>query len=418
MALSSGFNPELMAQQMAEAFYNRLLQAGLTDVEAQSGAITAQQFAQIAGQLLSQEPNYTLPGTETAVTFDDRMATQSIELFLEGLYHACLKCWEYGISGEIKNTLLQQLAMNLFEQGKQVVATTVGQELTPELQFPPEQLNEWMKQGSESGLLYYINELEKQYGPIQSLIDQQNAAQQPQQPEPPPPPAPAPPPPPAEPDPPANESLWDDEEDEIDSDEGDWSEQPDPLMLPELPPEPAPQLPATIPPALPEVAAAAPPERQSRERSPGAEKYAAVALFLSALSRSKQAVLLDQFSPDEKTLIRYYMDPDNISNDFLDVDRVERYLLSFKQRLERQTLDGRPKLTPAMRSIRRLAARGSTSRLMGLLQPERQRVQKFVSQCLHADNSLVAAGQVIQLPPRLEAALCEYLTRQLDGGAV
>jgi hypothetical protein len=124
------------------------------------------QIAHIAMGLLEQEQGFRPAENETLIPFNDEQCLQVVHLFLAGITHASIKAWEYKITGDPKSAILQNLAEELFTRAKQVTATTIGQELTPDMAFNDKQQIQWMHQAAEGALSHYWQLYEREHGRI------------------------------------------------------------------------------------------------------------------------------------------------------------------------------------------------------------------------------------------------------------
>ncbi len=160
------FNPATAAEQVSSQMIPRLDNLNLSAEEYQEDLEILQEFNKIAAGMLNEEPGIEMPGNAQPIPLNEKTAMQGLSLFSEGLYLGITKCLEMGITGDVKKHLLQNLAMEVYSQAKQVVASTYGQEHTPDYQFTHEQQVEFICQGAESALMFFISEYEREYGAI------------------------------------------------------------------------------------------------------------------------------------------------------------------------------------------------------------------------------------------------------------
>lgn len=353
------FNVDAVLEQANQLAAARLQSLGLNEEEYQECGGFVASFNDIAArQMLAQEPGIELQGSSEPIPLDDQTAMQALGLFSEGLIYSLMRCREYGVNGDPKTQILQQVALHIYEQAKQVVAATHGQEHTPEFQFTHDQQVEFITQGAESALLHFINEYEQQYGPL----NPEPVAPLPTQPQ------------PAEAGPDAQ-----------------------PPMAPAQPNRTAP--------------ASAPMSTASQPTGPAQhEKYAAVALLLTTLPANQRARMLNRFNPDEKELIAFYSYPQHVEQN-LDVALVEAHLKKLRALFSKG--DNAPH-SAAYDHIARLAALISREKLLLCVKDERPVVQRYLAS-LGADATLDVeaspAGHF--LPPRLEEILYRYLAKRL-----
>lgn len=377
------FNPEQVAQDITTALYQRMLQSRLPEDEAQGNANIAFEFAKIACNLILEDPTIQLSEGAPPVQLEVAQARQVVELFVEGIYHAAMKCWEYGITGDIKSQFLQSLAQEVFLQTKQVVVSTVGQEHTPDLQFSQSQQVAWVNQTAETSLMYYINEHEKQYGPL--MPPDETSALQPTFPETTPPEADL------------TTSL---------------------VQPPPMPPTPSPQeTPAAV---LPVVETPVLPTAPALPEPPGRrEKYAAMALFLSALDGRRQEKFLAKLGNVETQWVRHYLDTQRIAQE-LNMATVEKELEALKAQFKpaHKQVDPSPtgRLADLASLVQTTAELEGLPRIMETVRHERPRVQALV-RCLLPEKmqrGLPPDSPLKPLPPAIEEAFYRYMKKQLS----
>ena len=134
------------------------------------------QIAHIAMGLLEQEQGFRPAEGEPLIPFDQAQCLQVVQLFLTGITHASMKAWEYKITGDPKSAILQNLAEELFTTAKQITATTVGQELTPDMAFNDKQQTQWMQQTAEGLLSHHWQLYEREYGRITHQVNAEGSA--------------------------------------------------------------------------------------------------------------------------------------------------------------------------------------------------------------------------------------------------
>ncbi len=367
----ANFDPQALGQAITADIAQRLALLPLSPEEAEENADILMEFGKIAVQMLGEKQGIEMPapgGGNSMISLDEKIATQAISLFAEGVYFSMAKCVEMGITGDVKRHLLQNLAMNVYEQAEQIVASTYGQEHTPDFQFTHEQQVDLVNQGAESALLYHINEYEREYGPIEI----QAPAEQPQQ----------------------------------------------PLLqnthsAAEVPVAP---IPAVSPP---------PPVATPRPKGPTPhDKYGAVALLLGTLPADQRARIMKNFNPEEKELIAYYSYPKHIEQN-LDVACVQTHLQRFKVMLEK----GGPGLkSAAYRSISTLAKSYPLEKLLSCVKDERPAVKSYLESHYASDpaHATLAGLTGLEDAPeqsrhfseglssRIEEILYRFLARRLE----
>lgn len=389
MTMQEELNVEYLAHELTTLLNQRMVEMRLPDTEVQSNANILFEFAKIAGKLIQDEGGFPHPVTNENVPYDLITARQIMDLFTEGLFQAALLCTQKGLPFELKSQFLQSLAQDVYGQAKQIAITTIDQDQTPGTQIPREQQVQWVVQTAESALLYYIDQHEKQFGPIQAVT------------------------------PP-----------------------PDPMMGPEFQPSAGaiPAYPAETEALLPPVGdplGLSAPEAMAPAAPKGPhphDKYAAVALLLSTLDNQTASLLMRRFNPDEKQLIQYYQDPVAVDAN-LDISCVTRHLKTFKQLMK----EGSPQLkSKTVDHFEALAKAVPRDRVYQMVSYDRPKVKQYLEGYFpkpDADMDLAftfwgdAGAQRKKqglhfreiLPPKVEEALYDYLAQKLGqpkpGGA-
>jgi hypothetical protein len=313
----------------------------------------------IAAQQIQQEGGITPQGANQTIPYTNEMAERIVVMFLQGLGAAIVKAHEQRIPSEEKWKLMQNVAYHVFEQSKQAIVATLGQESTPGVQITDEQIENWLGQTAVEALLYYITEHEKQYGPISRVGEEEMPDL-------------------------LNQGLEQYDETPQDMPTDEWDDT-------EATPETVPQSP------------------QQQPVSHGAipaiyHKYAAVGLFVSSLPVSKQQKILVAFKPEEQQIINQYRNPEVIASQ-LDLGLVARYLKEFKERMGQGK--GVSKSQYAS-TISQVVSSLPVHRLERLFQHERPLVRGYVGQFVHASDR---DFDPYTLPPGVEESLILYLHR-------
>lgn len=374
--------PNLNAQQLLPerlaAIQQRLMQTHTQPDDFQATFDIVAKFGEIAVDQLNQQPFFQASETEPLIPFSPEQCVRCIDLFLEGVVYAAEKASARQIPSEIKSVLLQSLAQDVFLQSKQVIATTVGEHLTPDLQFPREQMAGWITQSADAALMYYINEYEKQHGPIEVEPGVGLA-----------------------PDPLA--------------DGPDYTQ--DPALAAELAGQPTASAPqGHVAMAQPSVASS-PPAGASRPRvtraaaeapaagAPSAlvpppapadpqtgvpypslrDKWAALALFLAMLPAEQKAMFWQQFGPDEQTSLLHLARPDVVTRE-CNVAAVTRHLLSLQQVLTQQFAQQSNRRQKALLSTLRWVYSQPPQRVLALAQQERPLVRRYLEVMVNASR--------------------------------
>jgi hypothetical protein len=155
---------------------NALIGKRLPAEEVTLSSNIGRQIAHIAMGLLEQEQGFRPVEGEPLIPFDQAQCLQVVHLFLTGITHASIKAWEYKITGDPKSAILQNLAEELFVNAKQITATTIGQELTPEMVFNDKQQTQWMQQTAEGLLSHHWQLYEREYGRITHQANEKGSA--------------------------------------------------------------------------------------------------------------------------------------------------------------------------------------------------------------------------------------------------
>lgn len=332
------------------------------------------EFNKIAAGSIKTQGQIAISGNNSqAIPLDERLLGQAVNLFGEAMYHSLVKFREFSIPYEAKLEILQVgLAAYLLEQSQITVATTFGQEHTPEFQVSPDQQIELMRQTAENALLHFINEYEQKHGPIHPQNITQEVTQKFE----------------------AVEAPMAPEYGEY-ADYGEYGEE------------------QSIPVAAPPVPS------QPKGPTPH-DKYAAVALLLGTLPNQQRINLLRHFNTEEKELITYYSLEAHIEQN-LDLSYVEAHLKRFRQMLGQGASSLR---SQASREIEAMARELPAEVLLSWVKYERPLVHTYLSQYLNPDDKTSGASSAKaqnaveprhlagNLPPRIEEVLCQYLTRQ------
>lgn len=346
----------------------------MPDMEFEENAGILYDFNHIAANMLKDEPAIEVPGAPQPIPVDEQVIMAILRLFSEGIYFAMGKCVEMGLTGEPKKIILQNMALEVYNQCRQIIACTYGQEHTPNFQFSHEQQVTMITQSAEGHLMFFIGEYEKEHGPLQ-LVDKAPPVA--------PPVAVAPQ---EASSPPAPDSA-------------------PPLLAPESPPVPTPT-----------------PVPAPRPTGDHREKYAAVALLLTALSARQRGRVLNTFSSGEKAQILHYADMRHIREE-LDFGRVQSHLLHFKNWLTQNRVSA-PR-SEAARNMAKLAGYCSREKLLSWVNDERVGVRRYVESYYETPQAPVppwrkpfghqfAPEKTVQLPPRIEDLLYRYLARRLE----
>jgi hypothetical protein len=363
---------ESFARQLTSHFAERLSQAGLPPEEVDDNVGIIEQFNNIAIGLLKDEPGISLPGTEQMIPWDEKTGVQGLTLFAEGIYTGMLKCFQQGIPTDIKKKLLQEFAMDVYTQAKQVVASTYGQEHTPEFQISHEQQMALIGQAAGNALMYYIDKHEREHGPIEAG------------------------PIPINPIEPAVTSSQ--------------------IIEQSIGPTSSPPSASAPPPLAAPQPIAQPPHPQGPNPH---DKYGAVALLLNTLPANQRARVLRQFTTDEKELIAFYSDPRHIEQN-LDIASVQKHLQRFKALFKRK----KTREKDAHQGLAQLAAQYPLEKLLSYVKDERPAVKQALEAVYRPPTEAQPLLPVSKtspqkpasqaLPSRIEEILYQHLQRRLE----
>lgn len=328
--------------------------AGIPPEGVQEAASHLFNMGLIAGQQVQQEGGIQPEGAAQKIPYTAEMAERIIGIFLQGLSTAVVKMHEERLPGEEKWKLMQNVAYHVFEQSKQVIIATLGQEHTPGVQISDEQIHHWIGQTAVEALFYYISEYEKQFGPL------------------------------------TRTNLP-----EPDSNNDTQAEEPREL----LPEAPSPQEPVR----------AESSDSHSQQAAPATlpesyHKFAAVGLLLSSLPHSKQQRILAAFTPEEQQIIGRYRDPEVVASE-LHLGRVAAYLKQFKEKMGQGRSSSGSQYAS---SIARAVAALPVHRLDRLFRNERPLLRSYVNQFVQNPEP---DSEVFSMPAGVEESLLLYLRR-------
>ncbi|MEB3245775.1 MAG: hypothetical protein VKJ06_07310 [Vampirovibrionales bacterium] len=383
MSLTEAFNPDVITEQVLASISDQLNARGYSEELLAENQGVLFEFSKIVCNLMIQEPDLELSGSDVKVPFTDAMAQQVVLLFVDGVEHALFKCFEYRLEGQIKLQLLQQLAQQVYSHTKQLVASTVGQESTPEVQFGPEQLKDFVRQTAESTLAYYMSEYEKSVGPLHP----EEAGGLPMQ---------------------------------MISDE---AETPDALTMsesmlaqPELPEAPnLPEPPEVLSAPRVEPSVPMPPAQPVAPALPyaGYEKSAALALLVSVMPPAMSQGLMGQLDPETQTQVQQMAQSPIDYVKQMDVRAVTQHLQALIKQLAKTLKQAKRKEQPPMRHLIVLARKTPQAKLLATVQKERPWVQWMVRQAVNASASQRVDIQAERLSVKTQQVLLQFVQSQL-----
>ena len=355
-----------MVHQLVMELVENWKQMGFTEDQIQEHGGKFFEMGATAAGLIQQEPGIQAEGLPEPIMYTEDIARKVIRYFLVGLNAAAIKGLEQKIPSVDKWHLIQASALHVFEQAKQAIVVTYGQESTPEVQIPDDQIYGWLSQTANEAFMYYVTEHEKQHGPFATGEEQQLGMALPEEPG-------------AMPELPAEEAP---------------QEQPQPQPA-EAMPEPVAAMSAPMGPARP---------------SDVQHKYAAVGLMLSTLPDAHGKRILAAFQPDEQSHIMRYRDPDAIMAEQMDLTLVAQYVRSFKGKLgDMQDKPTKPQKSPYASSLTKVVQLLPPRRVERLFQNERPLVRGYVTQFTQPSHD--PNLEPYELPDGVQESLLLYLKR-------
>jgi hypothetical protein len=376
---------QAIAKQVTDRFIDRMASQEMPDADFDENASILFNFNNIAVTLLKDEPGLEMPGATQVIPIDEGLTEAIISMFAEGICHAMIRCAEMGLTGDPKKSILQDMALEVYNQAKQIVACTYGQENTPSFQFSPDQQVSMINQASEGHLMFFIGEYEKKNGPIAFDSDEE--------------------------------------------DDGDFLSHGQMEPTPQLPVAPvqpqAPIQPQAIAPAQAVQQTPQMPAVSNDER----EKFAAISLLLSAVSSAQREKIFRGIPDKGRAWVEYYSHVPRIPQE-LNMERVQQRLSQLRNQLKGGSKDKGASVRPPS-PVARLADRYDEHRLLSLVQDERPDILfavrreyrqeqvpvqywRYQEPTSSAQDSTSPAEQEVRLPPRIEEILARFLARRLD----
>lgn len=384
----NGLIEELRAQ--AEAHFDQQL---LDHHEVEENLYILGELSQQAIGLMQQEGKIDVPGMPIPIVFEQNIASQTLTLLHHGIICILDKCAELHITDEPKRHIAQMSALHIYNQSKQITASTFGQEQTPEFQISEERQIEYIRKSSANHFIHFLGEYEREHGPIDREPDvgfddgfppgmeiTETAANAPQA---------------------MDADDWmDDFDDDFGEENDSWlddlktpPQHQGPLPLP-MAPEPVQQIPIPKPTSL-----------------ANAHKYAAVALLLNTLTPAMQERILSHFNHNEHMLINsYWQDPDRIPRE-TDINLVSQHLRQLKQLIEQGSQSTH---SSAHRHIQHLAQAYSKADMVSCIERERPKIKQFVSGFYQDTLQEGDTPTAVELPGKVEEILYHHLQKALS----
>ena len=119
----------------------------------------------IAAQQMIQAPEIQVEKAPVPIEITPPMAEKITVIFIYGLSAAYLLWYQLGIPQQEGMEILQNTALYIFEQSKQMTSAAFAAPNNAD-GFKDEQMIQWLSQTSQEAFQYYLTELEKQRGPI------------------------------------------------------------------------------------------------------------------------------------------------------------------------------------------------------------------------------------------------------------
>ncbi|MCA9841430.1 MAG: hypothetical protein KC475_04860 [Cyanobacteria bacterium HKST-UBA03] len=372
---------QALVQQEVSQFVEGWQASGFTQEDIQEHFAKLFEMGGVCCQLIVQEGGIQPEGAQQVLPYNEAMATRLVHLFLIGMNQAIMKAYEQKLPSNEKWNLLQKSAIHVYEQGKQAIVATLGQENTPNVQISDEQIYGWLGQTAVEALLYYIQEYEHQNGPLVSEGEAGFPGMEPEA-------------------------------------EGAGLEAlPAQEAAPEVPAAPVVE---AAPEPVPAAAAATvpPPVAQPQPQAPADiyHKYAAIGLISATLSGAQQTRLLASFDTETQAMILRYREPEHLITEQFDLKRVAFYVRSFKDRLGQLAALPRPKkendYTTALAAIIHELPEPRIDKLFGHERPMvRGYIGQFVQQRYADEGGAVEETAPYQLAGGVEESLYYYLRR-------
>ncbi len=392
MSLEEIIKPKETIEELRQQMEGRWMERDLPPDDVASMADFLERMLEVAVQLIFQEKEIQIPNTDQRVPYTEATGRQTLWLFCEGMNYGLTKTWEMGTPDELKAQFLQNVAQYVFENAKQVVVSTFGQEDTPGFEIPEAEQVKMVTVTAESALLYFINEYEKTNGPIENV----------------------------------------DRTDMLEGAESIPQADPEPEALPEATSQPASE------PAPPMQAPTPQPKLQQQPVAPRNaspvinydardEKYAALALLLNTLPKSQQAKLKAHFNGEQQEKLSFYSTPENIEQR-LNMHGVIRHLKQLKTQLKKHL--NQPDDSTVQKRLKQMVNSLPQEHVLKLVKNERPNVKQYLKQLMAADDK--ARQQTVEaflpfelsqstqpeapvnLPPKLEAAVYRYLHQKVS----
>lgn len=339
--------------QELDKLENALISKRLPSDEVALSSGVGRQFAQIAMGLLEQEPGFRAAEGEPLIPFNEEQCYRTIRLFLAGITHASIKAWQYQITGEPKSVILQSLAQDVFAQAKQVVASTVGQELTPEIAFSEQQQLQWVYQATDGALSHYWQQYEREFGRISHQASAKESASalvtfQTQQQE-------------------QQQALYSSEV-TVPPDEQPLA---DHVAIPPMASEHIGESASSV------VYTATPSPQAPSVQEKLLTKLAALGLFLTTQAPANQQAWLQKFPPDQQQWIVHYMNPHAVMQE-RPMEAVVEALNALTQSIQHQKQQPSFQQQHVQHQLQGLLQQQGWYSLEGLLQTERPAVKAYL----------------------------------------
>lgn len=134
----------------------------------QEQAGTLFQMGTIAVQQMQSSEQIQIENAPDPVDVTPELAEIVVVEFIWGLQEAYLQAYKEGIPPAETMEIIQQTAMYVFEQTKNIAVAALGQKMAGQ-EMPHDQLRQYLSQTASGAFTHFLSELEKQRGSIQRI---------------------------------------------------------------------------------------------------------------------------------------------------------------------------------------------------------------------------------------------------------
>lgn len=346
-----GWQQQAVPQENAQELANQLFNMGM-----------------IAAQQMIQAPQVQIENAPGPVDITEQMAERITVIFVQGLSSAYFLWYQMGIPQEEGMEIIQNTALYVFEQSKQMTVAALS---VPESSdnFNEPQMIQWLSQTSTEAFQFYLTELEKQRGPI-----------------------------------PRSEPLFLTEDDgqpqQHHHPQAEIPEEVQPMVEPEM--HDVPHAP---------IKQEAPPVQQKTGTELTKELYSiiATALAVSTLPEEQKQVVLRAYTAEQKVELAKYQDANQIPND-IDFKQLSQQVKNTKAAINKE-LSRLPKTASYFREkINQLVVKAPHVQLPFLFQSDRVKIKSYLAQF---EINSVGSVQPPVLSPGLMQCILDYLQKHV-----